>query len=229
MRLFLLFLAFASPVGAGVLFSDDFSDGDADGWMTYPGASYAVEDGWYCFAQSAPEQALAASLNGDNGGGMSVADCSLRARAMPFLGQFGLMIRFSIFYFHGYAVVFMPEYGMAALVRIDGLAQDPVPLALAPVSVTAGQSYWIRLEAAGALLGVKMWQGTTEDEPGSWLLLANDNSYLTPGSIGLLAMDADSGGTAVLDAHFDDIVVTDDLTLDLSSSTWAGIKAGGRR
>lgn len=222
----LTMLMLVAPAWATVLFSDDFEDGDAAGWMQYPGPSYYVLDGWYCFSQATPDQAIAASLNGDNGGGMSVADCSFRARSIPVDGEFGLLIRFSIFYFHGYAVVFMPDYGGAALVRIDGLASEPVPLAVAPVALTPGQPYWIRLEAAGQLLGAKIWQGTPEDEPVSWLLLADDGSYLTAGSIGLLAMDVDSGGTAVVNSSFDDVEVSDDLTLDLDATTWAGIKAG---
>jgi hypothetical protein len=226
MRL-LLMIALAAPACAGVLFSDDFEDGDAEGWMEYPGgADYSVQGGWYVFAQSAPDQALAASLNGDDAGGMSVADCSLRAQADPDAGQFGLMIRFSIFYFHGYALMFIPEAGVAVIARIDGLASDPVPLAFTPVTIPAGEPSWMRFEAAGPLLGAKIWQGEVGDEPAEWLLIAEDGSYPLPGSIGLLALDADSGGTATIDVGFDDVEVTDDLTLDLSSCTWGRIKAG---
>lgn len=221
---YLLLLALAAPAWATVLFADDFADGDASGWMQLPGATYTVEAGMYRFTYTAAGEAIAASLNGDSGGGMSVPDCSIRAQCIPAEGQFGLMIRFSIFYFHGYAVIFSPDYDWAALVRIDGLYSDPVPIAMAPVALTAGQQYWMRLEASGSLLGARIWQGSPGDEPGTWLLLANDGSYLDAGSIGLLAMDADTAGTAVVDASFDDVEVVDDLTLDLDASTWARIK-----
>lgn len=210
---------------AGVLFSDDFDDGDADGWTELPGdVSYQVADGWYEFSGSAPEEVMGASLNGDLDGSMSVQDYSSRARVTGTEGDPCLLARFSPFTFRGYVLLCSMDYNMAVLARIDGPASDPVPLAFTYCPLEQGQEYWIRFEVGGSLLGAKIWTGTVGDEPSNWLVLADDAAYTQPGTMGLVSMDANTGGTARIDCRFDDVVVTDELSLGLESGTWASIK-----
>jgi hypothetical protein len=221
----IVFLALARTSG-GVLLSDDFSDGSADGWTEYPsGMSYSVVDGWYVFSGSMPEQALAASLNGDEGGGMSVPDYSLRVRLEAAEGEPGALARFSPFEFTGYAVILLASLNLVSIARLDGLSSDPVPIAIAYSDLEYGQQYWLRFELSGNLLGARVWTGDPGDEPTDWLVTAVDGSYSSPGAIGLMGISDEPGGTAALDVAFDEVEVVDDLTLPLESSSWASIKA----
>ncbi|MBN1433834.1 hypothetical protein JW921_03685 [Candidatus Fermentibacterales bacterium] len=222
-------LAPAAPSG-DVLFFDDFSDGVADGWFELPlGAVYTVENGWYCFDHTAPDEAVAGASNGDQGGSMSVADYSMRVTVIPRAGFVGLAVRFTGILWQGYMLAIDPETDMAAIIRFDGFTADPTILSGVPHSLEYGQQYWLRFEVSGQLLGGKIWQGSPEDEPSSWLLLAQDSSYQSPGAIGLGAMDIEEGSTAVLDADFDEVEVTDDISLSLTQSTWARVKRLGPR
>ena len=225
-----LVLALPCPSPAEVLFSDDFDDGAADGWFELPtGATYEVTDGWYHFLMDAPDDAVAGSSSGDQSGSMSVPDYSLRAALIIDAGLGGLATRFTGISWQGYIVALEPEMDMAAIIRCDGFSVEPTALAILPITIELGQVYWVRFEVSGDLLGAKIWQGTVEDEPSEWMLLAQDGTYSSPGSIGLGALDSAEGGTASLDCSFDEVAVTDELSLELDPVTWAEIKASGLR
>ena len=64
---------------SAVLLSDDFNDGNADGWLeAFSGASYTVE----VHTHTAPDTVWGASLNSDLTGAMSVSDYSCRANVV---------------------------------------------------------------------------------------------------------------------------------------------------
>lgn len=83
----------------------------------------------------------------------------------------------------------------------------------------------MRVEISGSMIGGRVWQGSPGDEPDEWLITAEDSSLTSPGSICLYAHDMEPEGTATVHNDYDNIEVSDDVTLALESLTWAGIKA----
>lgn len=210
-----------------VLVSDDFSDGNADGWTEMPtGASYTVEAGRYCFTQTAPDTVWADSWISDIVGGMSVSDYSCRVNFITDEGEmFGIIGRCGLATIQGYGL-FVNIDGTdnyLILVKIEGIGQGQ-PLGIMPVSFSYGEEYWLRLEMNGNLIGGKYWTGNAGDEPAVWNLTATDDSYQDPGVFALFGFDSNAGGSAILDISFDDVEITDETTLDLHSSSWASIK-----
>ena len=209
-----------------VLISDDFNDGNADGWLELPtGASYTVNAGRYCFSQTASDTAYAVSMNSDLPGSMSVSDYTCRANAILNEGSMiGIVGRFNVILTNGYGlfIEISDPNSYLILVRIDGVGQGEL-LALVPCHFSYGQEYWLRLEMNGHLIGGKYWIGTSGDEPDIWNLTATDNIHQEPGIFALFGYD--SGDIATMDVSFDDVEITDETTLDLQSSSWAFLKA----
>jgi len=206
-----------------VLVSDDFNDGNADGWIEMPtGALYTVESGRYCFYQTSSDSAFAASLISDNPGSMSVPDYSCRINASNSDGDIvGMLARANPFLNQGYAMFADFSENMIILLKVVGVGQGEL-LAAQAYTLTIEQEYWMRFELNGNLLGAKIWTGTAGDEPVLWNLSATDTSYPDPGMFALIGYDDDS--TAVIDVSFDDIEITDEITLELQSDSWASIK-----
>ena len=211
-----------------ILIYDDFEDGIADGWLEIPtGAAYEIEGGRYHFSHTAPDTAMAASLTGDLFGLMTVPSYSIRTQVEIESGDItGITARFDIFNNNGYAVTLLTEVGgMLVISRMDqGELQI---LSFTFTSIVPDQEYWVRFELNGPDIGAKIWTGSTSAEPETWLLTVVDATYPNPGSVGLLSIDENSGGTAILSAWFDEFQVDDDLTLSLSPNTWAAIKSMG--
>ena len=208
------------------LIYDDFDDGIADGWVEIPtGAAYEVEGGRYHFSHTAPDTAMAASLTGDLFGLMTVPSYSIRTQIEIESGDItGITARYDIFDNSGYAVTLLTEYGgILAISRMDQGVLEILTFTF--TSIVQGQEYWVRFELNGSDIGAKIWTGSTE--PASWLLTVVDTTYQNPGSVGLLSIDENSGGTAALSAWFDEFLVEDELTLSLSPNTWAAIKSMG--
>lgn len=226
MRLVLIVLPIAmAAASAELLFSDDFDDGNADGWLEFfTGAEYTVENGWYRMTHSDPDEASAVSTNGDQAGSMSVADYSMRVQLSAEAGQVLIAVRYNVAQYTCYFFAVNPEDDYIAIARSDGLG-TPVTLSANAYDLTYGEEYWARLEVCGNLLGAKIWQGTVSDEPGNWTLMANDDTYSGPGSIGLGGHDDDQGGSADLDVKYDNVEVFDDVSLDFDQSTWGSVKA----
>lgn len=211
-----------------VLVSDDFSDGNADGWFELPsGASYSVESGRYCFTHTAPDTAWAGSLNSDLSGVMSVSDYSCRVNAILNEGEMiGIIGRGNVALAQGYGLFmqFLGSDSYLILVKIEGIGQGQL-LDMIQGSFSQGQEYWLRLEMSGDLIGAKYWTGNVGDEPGSWNLTATDNSYQDPGVFVLFGYDSNSSGSATAVVSFDDIEITDETTLVIQNNSWASIKA----
>ncbi len=211
-----------------ILIYDDFEDGIADGWLEIPtGAAYEIEGGRYHFSHTAPDTAMAASLTGDLFGLMTVPSYSIRTQVEIESGDItGITARFDIFNNNGYAVTLLTEVGgMLVISRMDqGELQI---LSFTFTSIVPDQEYWVRFELNGPDIGAKIWTGSTSAEPETWLLTVVDATYPNPGSVGLLSIDENTGGTAILSAWFDEFQVDDDLTLSLSPNTWAAIKSMG--
>ncbi len=208
------------------LIYDDFDDGVADGWVEIPsGAAYEVEGGRYHFSYTAPDTVMAASLTGDLFGLMTVSDYSIRTIVEIESGDItGITARYDLFDNSGYAVTLLTEIGgMLVISRLDQGVLEILSFTFTPI--VQGQEYWVRFELNGSDLGAKIWTGSTE--PASWLLTVVDTAFQNPGSVGLLSIDENSGGTATLSAWFDEFMVEDDLTLSLSPNTWAAIKLMG--
>lgn len=49
-----ILVALVATAAADVIFSEDFEDGNADGWYDDPGVTYEVIDGEYCFSGDNP-------------------------------------------------------------------------------------------------------------------------------------------------------------------------------
>ena len=207
-----------------ILFSDDFEDGNADGWTELnTGATYFVSGGWYHFVHSAPDDCSAGSYSGDIGGAMSIADYSILVEVQPKEGEGGPWARLGAGALTGYWFIINPEIDVVAIVRSDG-AGPPIVLTATTMSLQYQEFYWMRFEIDGAVMGGKVWTGTPADEPATWLLLANDATYSDPGSVCLFSHDNNEGGDASLHFEWDNIEVSDDITLELPAGTWAGIK-----
>jgi len=104
-------LLLASFVYAGVVFEDDFSDGNADGWSEWTSgygasAQYNVVDEEYVLSNSGSGWIPAASHNGDQGGIMSTPDYSIIAQITPVsCYRAGILARGYIPSFTGYLLV----------------------------------------------------------------------------------------------------------------------------
>ncbi|MCD4775977.1 MAG: hypothetical protein K8S15_07985 [Candidatus Aegiribacteria sp.] len=211
-----------------VLVSDDFNDGNADGWFEFPtGASYTVEAGRYCFTHTAPDTVWADSWISDIVGGMSVSDYSCRVNLMANEGEmFGIVGRGNFTMVQGYGLLIIIDETdkYLVIIKIEGIAQGQL-LGVMPVSFSYGQEYWLRLEMNGNLIGGKYWTGNAGDEPVVWNLTVTDNSYQDPGVFALFGYDSNTGGSASMDVSFDDVEITDETTLDLKSSSWAFVKS----
>ena len=219
---------FSIIAASDILIYDDFEDGISDGWLEIPtGAAYEIEGGRYHFSHTAPDTAMAASLTGDLFGLMTVPSYSIRTQVEIESGDVtGITARYDIFNNNGYAVTLLTEVGgMLVISRMDqGELQI---LSFTFTSIVPDQEYWVRFELNGSDIGAKIWTGSTSAEPETWLLTVVDATYPNPGSVGLLSIDENSGGTAILSAWFDEFQVDDDLTLSLSPNTWAAIKSMG--
>ncbi len=206
-----------------ILFSDDFNDGNADGWFEYPGIMYEVIDGEYCFWGGSAGD-MGASFSGDLFGFMSVPDYSFRAQVTLETGQMtGQMVRFSYTASYIYVLCIGPDIGGLALVKADEYTFNV--LDLFPMVIEYNQPYWMRFEIEGDMLGGRIWTGTPEDEPLVWMVTASDGSVSIPGSIAFFGIALDSDGLVPLSCMFDDVEVSDDLSLDLAPGTWASIKS----
>ena len=210
-----------------VLVSDDFNDGNADGWNEEPtGATYTVEAGRYCFFQTVADEANAISWISDSPDVMSVPDYTCRINATIFEGSLaGMVGRFDLYQVHGYGLFIELEESdtLLLLARIDA-PQEMEILATQQYSFSYGEEYWLRLEMNGNKIGGKCWTGSVGNEPGNWNLQVTDGTYQYPGVFALVGNDVNSGGSATTDVSFDDVEITDETTLDLQSNSWAFVK-----
>ncbi|GAA1363730.1 pectate lyase family protein [Catellatospora chokoriensis] len=177
-----LILTIGAAANAATLLSDDFNDGNANGWTT-SGGSWSVSSGAYAQSSTgASAKALAGSTS------WSTATVSAKVRANTFSNSTSRGV--------GVAARVQSTSNFYALVLTPTAVQlrkgSTTVLATAPFSAATGTWYTLALSASGSSL-----VGSVN---GSQLVSVSDGSYPT-GRAGLLA-----NYTA---ASFDDVVATD--------------------
>jgi len=203
-----------------ILFTDDFSDGDDDGWTRSGGAGYHVIQGKY-FIHSQSTRGQGRSINGDIYGAMSTGDYSILCSIEVECGtEAGVSARFCGADQWHYRLVFKPYTGTVLLER----KKDTGPTVVMDdylVSPGYHNSYWVRLQVEGSLVRARVWTGTVENEPSEWHLEAIDSSQQNPGSFYLFA---GGYGKVSWSSIFDDVVVSTPLEQALVQTTWASLK-----
>jgi len=182
-------VAFTSTAFAATLFSDNFDDGNANGWTKSGGTWSVVVDGSPAYRQTSTGADAKAQA-----GTLTWTDYATQARVRPLAfngsGRYAAVLsraqNMTNFYFLG-----LSNSGSVILgKRVGG---GPTTLASAPLAVTTGTWYTLRLEAFGTTL-----RGFVD---GTQVVTANDSS-LASGRVGL--------ATYFASASFDDLVVSTD-------------------
>ena len=99
-----------------------------------------------------------------------------------------------------------------------------LPLDTVSMEIPPGFHCWMRLEVSGTSLGGKVWTGTPGDEPDEWLLEAEDDTQTAPGSVALFVTGPYASGRVTWTCGFDDVSVTDEISLPMTHGTWAALK-----
>lgn len=224
MRMLVLITAlFFSISHAEILFTDDFNDGNDDGWTHIGAASYEVTDGEY-FIYNQGDRGQGKSTNGDTSGTMSTSDYSVLCSIVIECGsEGGLFVRYGGSDQWYYRMVMKPYSSRILLER----KKDSGPTMILDqynIGIYFDVRYWIRLQADGDSICARIWQGSAADEPDVWHLEAEDSIQQEAGCFGVFA-----GGYGKISwsSVFDDVVVSTPLEQHLSQVTWASIKAAG--
>jgi len=209
---------------AGILFSDDFNDGDDEGWSHFGGAGFDVSSGiYYIYSNGTGTRGI--SYSGDAAGQMSQSDYSMTARVNFDTGNTaGIAVRYSDSGEWFYVLVLNSLTDEVVLGR--GKASGAViPLDAVPMTIYTEFHCWMKLEVSGTSLGGKVWTGSLEDEPEEWLVLADDSTQPGPGSVALFVTGPYAAGNVLWTCGFDDVEVTDELSLTMTSGSWGTIKS----
>jgi len=203
-----------------VLFSDDFNDGNDNGWTHLGVAAFQVIDGRY-FVHAQQSRGLGKSLNGDQSGVMSTADYSVLCSLVMECGrESGLIARYTGDDQWYYRMVVKP-YSSRVLLERRNDSGPSVVKDQCSFTLVAGSDYWIRLEVEGNSIRGRIWDGSLDEEPENWMLTATDALQGEAGSFGLFA----SGyGKIPWSSIFDDVIVSVPAGQQLSSETWATVK-----
>jgi len=206
-----------------VLFSDNFDDGNDDGWTHQGVAAFQVIDGRY-FVHAQQSHGLGKSLNGDQSGVMSTPDYSVLCSLVMECGrESGLIARYTGDDQWYYRMVVKPYSSRVFLERRNDSGPS-VTMDQCNFALVTGSNYWMRLEVEGDSIMAKIWGGSLDKEPEGWMLTAEDIIQGEAGSFGLFA----SGyGKIPWSSVFDDVVVSVPDVQQLSSETWAAIKTTG--
>lgn len=218
-----LLLLICSTCFADLLFSDDFNDGNADGWVTSGAAGFEViENQYYIYFQG--ERGNGKTLNGDASGSMSTPDYSILCSILIQCGtEAGVIARYTGSDDWYYRMILRPNSSRIVLQRRKDSGVS-LELQSVPYSLEHGISYRIRLEVSGDSIRGRIWQGSLEDEPEFWNLEDTDQYQSNPGSFGLFA--AGVGKEKIpWSSSFDDVVVTTPFPEKLTQVTWASIKS----
>ncbi len=225
MKILLPLLLIFSVCYGEILFFDDFSDGDDEGWIHFGNASFDVFNEKYCiFSQAA--RGLGKSINSDGMGFMSTSDYSVICSIEMECGtESGILARYENSDEWYYRMILQPNNSRILIQRkIDSGATfgiDEYSIQLLYDTV-----YFVRFQVSGNLIQGKIWQGSIEEEPDYWQLEASDSVQPNPGYFGVF-----SGGygknMVSWSSLFDDITVSTPITQNLSHITWASIKSSG--
>lgn len=223
-----LLLVTGLMVNADVLFEDDFSDGNADGWLQWTSgyganAQYNVVEEEYVLSNSGTGWLPAAAHNGDQNGTMSTADYSIVAQITPVnCFRAGILARGYVPSFTGYLCIIIPSQNIFGISRLT--SSGPQSIATINMPLYHNQTYWVRFQVEGTSLSGRIWQGTLENEPTDWQLSCSNSQYTTPGRIGAFCCNFGTDEKALLNVRFDNITVSA-ITTNLDSTTWASIKS----
>ncbi len=151
LKLSVFLLILSSTVFSDILFSDDFNDGNADGWTEEGTASFQVISGQYCI--SGINETFGGSYNGDSVGMMSVADYSFRVSVIPeFCTSAGLYARYeSTGYF--FWLLISPDYDLFMLYEMN--PYYPTLLDQCSFNIQNEELYWLRVEVEGSKLRLR--------------------------------------------------------------------------
>lgn len=209
-----------SALFGGVLFQDDFNDGNADGWHEVSMVSYDVVEGMYRM-YGGYEENHGIAFNGDDDGYMSTPDHSASCRIIPETGVFfGMMCRFSEDTDYRIMLVLSHLHQQLRLYRWGAFGLDLV--GSAPFTVELYEEYWLRYEVQGSSFRGRAWTGGASAEPQDWMIDAQDTLSIA-GSVALFVAGLPYDRVS-LSCRFDDVVVSEP-PLPAEASTWAFIKA----
>ncbi len=212
---------------AEILFEDDFSDGDADGWLEWTSgyganAQYNVVDEEYVLSNSGTGWIPAASHNGDQSGMMSTPDYSIVTQITPVsCFRAGILARGYIPTFTGYLLVIIPSTNTFGISKLTSSGPEMITSLSMPLSYN--QTYWVRFQVEGTTLSGKIWQGTVGDEPADWQVTCSNSLYTGAGRMGCFCCTFGTDDKAILNVRYDNISVSSTGS-SLESSTWASIK-----
>jgi len=209
-------LALAATGSGGVLFQDDFDDGDADGWHEASMCGFDVIEGMYRM-YGGYEENHGISFNGDMAGYMSTPDYSTSVLVLPETGTFfGMMARFRLE--NPYNIMLVLDLPQQRLRLLRWNWSGITLLDQTDFTVEPWTAYMVRLEVAGSTFSGRAWTGP--DEPAFWMVSASD----TLSSAGSLALFCAGVSDASLSCMFDDVVISQ-VPSALESRTWGFIKS----
>ncbi len=208
---------------AAVLFQDNFSDGNADGWFQVGSSDYTVEDAQYHFYGGGAVND-ATSYRGEQGETMSTQDYSLTSDVRIDVGTFGgCMVRYR-------------EDGPYNLLLVLGLPQQSLNLYrwhwnsielldACPMTVIEDTYYTVRFQCNGNTFSGRAWE-TGTSEPLEWSVWAQD-TLSAPGSAALFCAGVFKEEPRVyMSCWFDNVIVEDPEPWALVPFTWTEIKTG---
>jgi pectate lyase len=185
-----LTLSAVTAANAATLFTDDFNDGNADGWSKSGGSWSIATDGTGVYRQSSTGSDAKAQA-----GASSWTDYAVQARVKPLAFASGSGRQVAVLAraqnMTNYYFLALTNGGQVQLGR--RVAGATTILGTASVSVSTGTWYTLRLDAFGSAL-----RGYVD---GTQLVSASDATFAV-GKIGL--------GTLYASASFDDVQVTTD-------------------
>lgn len=205
-----------------IYFSDDFNDGNADGWTELAtGAQYEVNGDLRYQITAGAGVGDASTYNADGPDGMSVSDYSICAEFCVHSPTHGasFFARYDKSSETGYSIYFRVHADQIRIYRHDPSFTELVQV---DFPFEYDQLYWARFNCNGDSLMGKVWQGELADEPSSWLIAASDSTYTYSGYFMLSAINltAQNG----IDGEFDNVVVSEPVPQIVQATTWADIK-----
>lgn len=222
-RIPLILIPFAMNICfADVLFTDNFNDGDDNGWTHVGAASFKVINSEY-FVYSQGSRGLGITLNGNDSGVMSTADYSILCSILVECGtEAGVLARYTGEDQWCYRIVLKPSISKIYLERKKHSGPS-ITLDQYDFDSSFGSRYWVRLQVHGDSVMGRIWEGSPDDEPDIWHLEAVDAVQQEEGSFGLFA--GGFGKSKVSwSTVFDDVVVSTAVSQDLSQVSWGFIK-----
>lgn len=208
-----------------VLFTEDFDDGNDDGWTHIGAANFdVVSQEYLIYSQGDRGQGM--SLNGDMAGFMSTPDYSVLCTVCIDAGKnAGIVARYSGEDSWHYCLLLKPYSAALVLQR----SKDTGPTLIIDsysVDLMLDTDYLLRLQVNTDQIQGRIWTGTMGDEPDEWQVSAQDGIQAEAGSFGLLGSGYGKQKIS-WSMIFDDVMVSTPLSESFTSRTWASIKSAG--